>query len=809
MKGTILYILFFTFLVSAAKAQTFNAFMDAAELAMVDKDYYNAAYYYKNALEFDSTNLEVQYNLAEAALKFNAFSLAEKSYQLVVDNDSVQVYPQASFHLATVQQRLGKYEDSERNFNLFISENEGSGDAILSIAKKQVEAIAWANQQLANPVDGVSLKPMDNGMNTPYSEYSTVRIDSQLYYSSHRFEIAENDRKIERLFSKVLKSDKAQSNVLLDDDFNSSGPHIGNIAFNYKRTSVFYTVCNYVNSFDIECDIYKRSIAKDGSWSEGVKLPISINDTTSTNTQPSIGYDINIDKDILYFISNREGGKGGMDIWYSTVQGDTYSEPVNLQELNTSSDELTPFFHVETSTLYFSTNGRLGMGGQDIYSSQKFESGYGKPVNIGVPQNTSYDDIYYTINPDETEAFLSSNRKGSMFLDDSYEACCFDVYRAEIEERFIKLKIITFNEITKEPLPGARVRIIDQITGETLFDSLDPLSNNHTFDLKCNRSFKVITERDGYETEETNIHTSNCDKLEEIIEKVYLTPKKIRLDVFTFDKESLEKLDDVTVTLIDLMDPGAKPIIVRDPNGNYNKFEILAGGKYMLKATKRRYDIVTQKLNSNLIIDGVITEKLYLFKDLFVLNEYLPVTVYFDNDRPNRRSTKMYTELNYSDTYKNYYPKKSEFKKNYTKALKGESVVQGKAELESFFENQVKKGFDDLQLFIFKLQERLDAGDIIELSLKGFASPRAASKYNLALGQRRIWTLKNELSTYDGGVLFSYIESGQLRIAEISFGEEIAPTGISDSYAHPQHSVFSVEASKERKAEVVRVKILN
>ena len=169
----------------------------------------------------------------------------------------------------------------------------------------------------------------------------------------------------------------------------------------------------------------------------------------------------------------------------------------------------------------------------------------------------------------------------------------------------------------------------------------------------------------------------------------------------------------------------------------------------------------------------------------------------------------MYTDLNYTNTFGDYYAKKEEFKRSYTKTLKGSSVEDGKAELEAFFENNVKLGYDRLQLFVSKLKKRLDEGDIIELELKGFASPRAANKYNLALGQRRIWALKNELRTFGNSILAPYIETGQLRIAEVSFGEEIAPAGISDAYTNPRLSVFSVEASRERKAEIVRVRILN
>ena len=142
-------------------------------------------------------------------------------------------------------------------------------------------------------------------------------------------------------------------------------------------------------------------------------------------------------------------------------------------------------------------------------------------------------------------------------------------------------------------------------------------------------------------------------------------------------------------------------------------------------------------------------------------------------------------------------------------SLSDDLKLEAAEKQERFFEDEVKGGYERLQRFIGKLKERLDAGDKIELSLKGYASPRAQNRYNLAIGQRRIWTLKNELRRFENGALAKYIESGTLQVVEISYGEETAAPDISDSYNDKRMSIYSIEASKERKAEIVRVRILN
>ena len=809
MKRITLHITLLFFLsAQALTGQSLKAFLSAAEEALLDKDFYNAAYYYKTALEFDTTDLNNHFQYGDASLNFNAYSIAEKEFKFVVDNDNARDFPIAPYKLAVSQHKLGKYNAAKRNYDLYISENEGDKSALIKESEQAIKSISWALEN-DQSVEGVTVNTFEGDINTPYSEYNAIRKNDKVFYSSHRFEMEEADRKINRIFSKVLSKEGSSEAVLIDSSFNNSGAHVSNIAFNRDGSKVFYTVCQYENSFDITCDIYSRDIGPNNNWGKATMLPEFINDSLATTTQPSIGYDSNLEREILYFVSDRKGGKGGLDIWSSVMSEDGYSEPKNLGILNTEKDDITPYYHLPTNTLYLSTNSRDGMGGFDIFKSKRSSTGFNVPVNLGVPQNSSYDDIYYSLNEKGTEALFSSNRKGSAYLDDGYEACCFDIYKANIEEVFLNLKLLTFNEVTKEPLPGARVQILDPITNELIYDSYIPNSNEHKFKIKKEREYIIVTEKDGYQKDEILFIPNEYDDLKEITKEIYLKPNVIKLEVFTFDELTKLSLEGVKVTLVDLSNPKDNSIVEINKDGNFYDFDIITGGNYELIGEKRGYEKITQIVNTNRVFEGVVTEELYLKKREFALNEYLPVTVYFDNDRPDSRSRKMYSESNYTQTFEPYYKKQNEFVNNYVETLKGKDRLKAKSELNSFFEDEVKAGFDKLQVFISKLKERLDAGDEIELSLKGFASPRAASKYNLALGQRRVWTLKNELVTFDNNALEGYIRAGQLKIAEISFGEEISPNTISDAYSNPRLSVFSVEASRERKAEIVRVKLLN
>jgi len=803
MRKTI-YSIFVLILVSCSvQGQTLKAFLNAGEEAMADKDYYNALYYYKSALEFDTTDLQLRYLHGEASHKLKAYVLAEESYRYVVDNDSEQMFPLAPFQLGLTLQHLGKYDEALTYFELYLSENSGDDAYYTARAEKEVEAVKWARLKAENPKEGVDIQRLDDGINSPYSEFAAVKSEGDLYYSSMRFEKKEKQRRISRLFSKILKSEDGGENAPLSDTFHNAGQNFANLTFNFDATEVYYTICEYRNSYDLRCDIYKRGIDASGVWGDAVKLPSFINDSLSTNTQPAIAYDLELDKEVLYFASDREGGKGKLDIWYSIIQESGYSAPVNLEDINTIEDELSPFYHSPTKTLYFSTDGRLGMGGYDIYKSQKTSSGFTSPKNLEAEINSSFDDVYYVLNDDGTEAHFSSNRIGSLYLDSSYEACCYDIYKATIKDILVDLNVLTFNELTRDPLNGTRVLIIDPLTDEVLFDNLEPLSNEHQFKLRYGREYLIVTEKEGFEPNETTI---KINKFEPIDKRIFLTPISVVLDVETFDASTRDALPGVRITLENISDNSFNPTVVTNDRGNDFSFDINAGYDYEIRAEKPGYEPVIRKVNKDLLIDGRIKELVYLTP--IDLNEYLPVFVYFDNDNPDPRSLSLYSEKTYSESYSDYMAKKQEFKEQFIISLSDDLKLEAADRHEAFFEKDVKGGYERLQLFIGKLKQRLDAGDKIELSLKGYASPRAQNRYNLAIGQRRIWTLKNEIKTFGGGALSKYIESGDLQVVEVSYGEETAPPAVSDSYQDKRLSVYSIEASKERKAEIVRVRIL-
>jgi tetratricopeptide (TPR) repeat protein len=187
------------------------------------------------------------------------------------------------------------------------------------------------------------------------------------------------------------------------------------------------------------------------------------------------------------------------------------------------------------------------------------------------------------------------------------------------------------------------------------------------------------------------------------------------------------------------------------------------------------------------------------------LEEFLPLALYFDNDEPDKRTQRTTTRKTYGSTFDRYYQRKGEYLEEYARPLAEDLRYEAETSMEAFFEEEVRKGFEHLGLFSEILLQRLEAGDRVEIFIKGYTSPRARSDYNLALGQRRISSVRNHFQSYRDGIFQPYLASGMLHLTERSFGETQAARDVSDELEDLRNSVFSIGAARERRVEIVEV----
>lgn len=165
------------------------------------------------------------------------------------------------------------------------------------------------------------------------------------------------------------------------------------------------------------CDLY-FSYDVPGGWSQPIPFGPTIN-TTAYEGMPSLSPD----NKVLYFVSDRPGGYGGKDIWMSRFEDGLWQIPENLgPEINTAGDETAPWIAADNQTLYFTSNGHPGLGGNDLYLSRKGAGGkWGKPIDLGYPINSPSDDVSMNVTNDGQKAYFASNRAGGTGGMDIYE----------------------------------------------------------------------------------------------------------------------------------------------------------------------------------------------------------------------------------------------------------------------------------------------------------------------------------------------------------------------------------------------------
>lgn len=797
MNKFIIVLIFLLAGVGYTNAQTKAQYQKAADEAFQQKNYYAALTYFNEVLDFDSRDTNAVYKSAEAARLFNSYKVAIQKYEFALDSLGFKSDSLIYFHLGSMYQRVGNYSKAILNYDLYLSQFENPDDYYTKKAKVEKIACEWSISTMNVKDSSVTITRMKPDVNSPDSDFAPLIKDSTLLFSSMRFKEQKSKLNPPRQISKILKYQKDIVSVF-DEKLNNTDLSLANTALSLDKKSIYFTKCEYIEPHKLRCQLYKGSVTNLDEIIDVKKLEAPINDTAYTSTHPSIGRFEGGERDVLFFVSDRKGGKGKLDIWYSEIfENDVYGTPINLSSVNTAEDELTPFFHMASNSLYFSSDGKRGFGGFDIFNSLFSKDSIIETNHLLAPHNSSYHDLYYVLSDDFKKAYLSSNREGAMYVDQYLESCCYDLFELDIEQVKLTLKALTFDKSNGMNLDGATVSLIDAETGELIAKFTNDKDNKFNFDLDRGKTYKLIAEKPNYLPDSTVFSTKQITKSQEIVKQLYLEPDYIKLDAFTFDEKTKQDLIGATVMIEDITDPTNPKMIKINDLANDFHFDLERDKKYKISAIKDGYKSTSDEIDTN-------NSPKQIRKDLFLkklnLNAYVPLALYFDNDQPEPRSRSTATNSNYSNLMKKYLERKKAFISN--RETKSETISM----VDEFFANEVQGNYSKFSSFMDDLLIELQEGQRLEIVIKGYASPRYDLKYNLVLGQRRINSVKNEMLTYKKSALAPYILSNQLVVTQISYGEELAPANVNDKLNDQRGSVYSVKASKQRKVEVISVK---
>jgi len=298
------------------------------------------------------------------------------------------------YELAQTELRSGHYKNTIDYAVKFLEQEKTDQKRIVQTTLWKVQA-EYAVEHEGEVLD-YKITVLSDTVNTfPMQYFPTLTADqSQLIFTA-RFGGRGNDNEDLVVSGKTTNGSWGPP-VSLSENINTIRRE-GASTISADGRHLIFTVCG-----ERGCDLFESR--KTGNvWSVPKSLGAAIN-TPSWDAQPSLS----ADGRELYFVSDRPGGRGGYDIWYSQRDETGWTKAVNLgTPINTPFDEISPYIHVNNQTLYVVSNGHPGFGGYDIYMSEKSDKGWTSPVDMGKPLNDYHDQYSFMVANDGRVAYYS------------------------------------------------------------------------------------------------------------------------------------------------------------------------------------------------------------------------------------------------------------------------------------------------------------------------------------------------------------------------------------------------------------------
>ena len=430
----------------------------------------------------------VNHQLAECYRLNYDYGQSVKYYKRVVDNGS---YQEDMHRYAMALLQIKKYDTSMFLFEILME--TAKNDSLKKVYQKSLSSCYFALDSNSNKRLIIARKLDTTVFNVGTSNFAPMYFNSnsnKLLFTSARKGgvLLDPEKQDSRYLCDLYYTELKDTGWMKPVNFGrpvNTGLHEGSSVISSDNI-MFYTRWSDANRN--EAFIYMAKM-EDGLFYETYKLSGTVNKSGYKSIQPFISFD----GTKLYFSSNMPGGKGGFDLYVCNIdEKGLTGEARNLgPTINTSGDETTPFYHAISNTLFFSSNGHVGIGGLDVFKSSlnTEDSVYSIPRNLGTPINSSKDDAYFILNPMQAKGYFASDRE------DCPGGNCYDIYEFENEPILFDISGTVTNYVTYEPIVGALITIKD-VTGERepLFIITDdkgyyttPLNENSQYFLKAQK----------------------------------------------------------------------------------------------------------------------------------------------------------------------------------------------------------------------------------------------------------------------------------------------------------------------------------
>lgn len=516
-------------------------------------DYNKAETDFREALTVDGNFYEACMMLGELLSKQRRFNEASYFFRKAVKIDSLYFKP-VFFNMAISEMMSGDYSNALIHFNVYLAQ-EGMSSMNKSAAEKMSKDCEFAVGAMKHPVQftPVSAGP---GINTGDDEYwPSITADGHTLMFTRQQNINNNPN-----FHGVVQEDFYVSNYS-DNKWQkafSAGAPLNTILNEGAQTIspdgsyMFFTACNRPDGLG-NCDLYFSAL-ENGRWSEPFNLGPPVN-TNRWESTPSVS----ADGKTLFFSSNRPGGYGGKDLWLTRLNSkNKWTEPENLgSSINSEEDEISPFIHFDGKTLYFSSNGKVGMGGFDLYMSRLNEdSTWSQPLNLGYPINTYNDEMGLIIEAGGKKAYFSSTREKA----EGKDIYSFTLYAAIRPNPVSYMKGKVYDKETGKLLK-ADYELINLSTRKIVVKNSTDETGNFLVCLPSGYNYGINVSKTGYLFYSDNFMLEGVHSVSEpFIKRITLNPAKVgermqlsnvfyEVDSWELKNESITELDNL-VTLL-------------------------------------------------------------------------------------------------------------------------------------------------------------------------------------------------------------------------------------------------------------------
>lgn len=556
------------------------------------------------------------------------FDASKHNLLYVVRND--EKYDLNAYRtLANIYEREKKLDSALaclESYLRFVVDNERNRKKIDEVSHK-AECLRYRKQAMLNPVE---FNPQNMGVNvnSENDEYlATMTADQSALLFTRQTPAVSGKRPEEGFFISYKTGEQWQKAEMLPGVLNS-GYNEGAACLSPDGRYIYFARCGAPGGWG-SCDIY-RSERKGAFWSEPENLGANVN-SESWDSQPSIASDGRT----LFFVSNRKGGEGESDIYYSYLKDDgTWTKAKNCGAvINTPGKEMSPFIHPSNQMLYFSSDYHCGMGGLDIFFAKLENGKFSAPSNIGYPINTEADESSLIVSPQGDYAIYASKQKDCRGGLDLYR---FSLYEQARPIAVTYVKGLIRDSQTKKPV-NAKFEIRNLENGRIVSSGIsDKVNGEYLICLPVGADYAFSATAEGYLFHSENFTLSNADAsmpyarnidLERINIGKSLVLKNIFFETGSSKllKESFAELNTLIVLLME--NPGLRVEI-----GGHT--DNVGNAEYNMTLSQQRADAVKNYLVEKGIAANRLVSKGYGFSN--------PIA---DNDTEQNRAKNRRTEI--------------------------------------------------------------------------------------------------------------------------------------------------------------------